>query len=680
MGTLPPGIWDTGVDYDEVPAASTPITNDPAYLTSDGGLVGDRFTEAKNLSTEAWNAALAYLEDLADQEYIIPWTPLEVEDVDGISVVCIRPSPIEFIPIDFNFQPFTEDVPRMEDVTTNIGDVPEFTGEEPLYVIPDPPDVAWPVFTKEAPPLSDITYPVSPDFDLPTIPILTPVVVPGPPDFQMPDFEGTLPVFDADAPEPMFVWNEAEYSSDILDALNIKLLNDIANGGSGLSEETEQAIYDRATSRQTVANEAEFTKTLNFWADRGHTVPPGALNGALVEMRARIVKVFEDLNNDILVQQSKLAQENTHFIISTAIVYEKNLMDRTNQVQQRAYDAARYTTEFAIILYEVKVKAYLGELEAYKTYALVFESRIRAEIAKAEFYRAQIEGLKLNIELQQAAVSLYRAQIEGIGALIGLYSAQMQAAGIQAQVDKVKIDGYAAEVGAFAAKSGALVSRYNAYQAQIAGEAEKARMYVAQAQAYTARVGGYKAKADVELSRVQIEVEKLKGNMTGYLALIDKYKADITAIVGEAEILSKVQGHHVDIYKADTQLYSVEVDALIKDYLGRIEELKVGADIQIKEADTSVRALLGQYELTQKSLDSGARVAAQLAASALSSVSASAHLQFGEQRSDSRGYTAGWHANTGFTRSLSHDETAAVIRTNRREEHTYNPGERMFGV
>lgn len=680
MEHLGPGIGEHGVSATDVPVAGEPITEED-YLSSSGILVTEKFNQAKTLAEEAWKAALAFLDTMTSREFNIPWTYIAVEDIDGLSIEAVKPSSISLVTTDIALPEFTAETPEMADVETDIDDVPDFTATEPVFNIPDPLDLAWPTFTKEAPEPADKTYPVLDTLDLPDIPTFTAIVIPDPMEYNPPEFEGgDLPTLDAEPPTPSFVWNEAEYSTDVLDALEAKILNDVINGGTGLDEETEQAIYDRARSRQVLDNQDKYDEALNYWSSRGHPDVPGALNARLARIRAEILRVLEDLENDILVNQSKLAQENTHFIIAQGIAYEKALMDHSNQVQQRAFDAAKYTVEYSILLYDVKVKAYLGELEAYKTYAQVFESRIRAEIAKAEFYKAQIEGARLVVEVQQAQVSLYRAQIDGINAMVGIYNAQLEAIQIQAQIDKLKIDGYAAEVQAFAAKNTAYVARYNAYEAEIRGETEKAKIYVAQAQAYEARVSGYKAKADVEISRVQVEVETLKGKVSAYLGQIDKYKADIQGVIAEAELLSKEQGHQVDIFRAESTQYGVEVDAMIKEYLGRIEELKANVDLQIKEADISVRALIAEYDLTQKSLDAGAKIASQLAASALGSVSASAHLQHGQSRSDSRGYSAGWSANTGITESHKHDETKGVITTSRSEHHEYNPGERMFGV
>lgn len=661
------GTWEDPYTPDE-------ITDPPAVSTS-GGLVNEKFANAAAFAEQAWNTALVYLENMRNQTYNIQWTAIEIPTVDPGGIDGINPdepTPISISEIDIVMPTFSAEVPTIADITTNIGSPPDFVATEPVLSIPAPPDVDWPIFVKEAPATTDIELPTQPSIALPATPTLSEIIVPGAPDFQMPTFEGAAPVFTAEPPEPQFSWNEAMYDSDLLVALSNKIAANLASGGTGLDETTEQAIYDRAMSRQAAKTEQMYEETLNYFSSRGHSMPPGALNAALIEIRRIIVQVEEDLENDILIQQSKLAQENTHFIISSGIAYEEKLMTYSNQLQQRAFEAARFIVEHAVILYDVKIKAYGAQLDAYKTYAQVFETRIRAEISKAEFYKAQIEGLKLHSDIQMAAIQLYNAQIGGIKALIDLYNAQMQGANLQATIDKIKIEGYGAEVQAYATKNQAFIARYNAYQAQIAGETEKAKMYLAQAQAYEARIGGYKAKADVELSKVQIEVEKNKGEVQSFLALVDKYKADVQAAIAEGELIAKEEGLKVDVYKADTQQYATELDAIVKAYLGRIEEVKSNVDLQIKDADNQVKALLAQYELSNRATEAGSRVAAQLASSAMSAVSASAHIGFGESRSDARSYSMDRGVRSTKSKSYSHDMTKDVKSKSCSEIHTYS--------
>ncbi len=282
------------------------LITDAEVITSAPTVVSGRFAQCLAFATEAWNRAIDYIGVMGDQNFDIPWTAIEIVDVDSGGIDGINPaSPtgISISELPITMPSFTSEAPVMDDVEISIGDPPDFVGTEPILNIPDLPDVTWPVFTKEAPPGDEIVIPTSDDIILPNVPSISDIVVPGPPDFTMPSIGGTEPVFTAEAPEPMFSWNEAMYSSDLLVALEVKLSADLAAGGSGLDETTEQAIYDRAITRQNIKTEQSYNEVLNFFSTRGHSQPPGALAYDLQVIRNIVLQVETDLNNDILVQQ-----------------------------------------------------------------------------------------------------------------------------------------------------------------------------------------------------------------------------------------------------------------------------------------------------------------------------------------------------------------------------------------
>lgn len=633
------------------PALITP----PAEASSSGGLVSERFSLAISYGSSAWATAWGLLNELGNTEYDIewevdPWVAVPTGGLDGISAD--RPTTPSVSPIEIDLPSFGGTPPETPDIDIDIEPAPPFNVTDPGFNIPGPPDVEFPTFTEAPPPITDPDIPLAPVVNLPPVPALTPISIPSPPEYNLPDFEGQLPTMDLTPPEPMFVWNEIEYNSDLLTQVKSKLLLDLVNGGSGLNTATEQAIYDRATARQELENQQMYDEALNFWSSRGWTEPPGALAGRLLETSYKIVRTRTDLGNDILVQQSKLAQENTHFIIENTLQNEKQLMDYTNQYQQRAYDAAKFVVESALIIYQAKVEAYKAQLETYRVQAQVFEARIRAEIAKAELYRAQIDGIRLSVDAQRLMIEAYTAQVNSILALIDIYKAQMEGAKIQSEIDRTKIQSFQALVEAYKAQVMATTEHYKAYQAQIAGEVAKAEFYTAQVNGYKARVEAYKAAADIQVARVTAEVELNKGRVEVFKALLDQYTAEVGAAVESAKAQVEIEKLDIIVFQAEVDRYRSEVDALSKLFLGRIEEARAKADVQIKQAELIIREAVAKYSLADASTQAAAKVAAQLAASALSIVSASAALGYQESRRDNRSASATMSASTADNTSI----------------------------
>ena len=593
------------------------------------------------MSTDAIQELTAYGTSALDQDIfdIVP-DDLFTIDSSGISGLNITDPVHQDVTIPTIADPATviPAIPEMDDtdIDSIIGEVPLFTAECLPINLPDAPNDEFPVFTDADPTISDVITPSAPEYILPTAPILGEVIIPDPPDYEVISFEGVLPVADLTPPEAMFVYNEAEYSSVLKDQLSAKLYADLVTGGTGLDADTEQAIYDRAESRQQEADEQAMLEAQNLWASRGFSLPTGVLNGTMIEVTDRINRRKDDLNNDILVQQSKLAQENTHFIITQAIQLEKNLMDNANQVQNRAFEVAKVTVELAAVLYDIKVKHYSLLLEGYKVQAQVYEIRIRGEVAKAELYKARIEGVKAVVAVKELMVQAYSAQIEGIKSMVQLYGTQMEASKIAADIERLKLDSFKTKAEVFATKTEALTARYNAYQSQLAGEKIKADIYLTDAQAYQAKVSGFKAASDVELTKAQTKLAKYEGDIAAYKAIVDTYVAESNRLMAKAEVQIKAEGLKVENYKGEVQKYQVDIDALVKEYLGRVDAAKAEGDVLVKELEVAIQKLLGEKGLTSDAIIAQAKIASQLAAAALTSISASTSLGLSQTQGTSK--------------------------------------------
>jgi hypothetical protein len=547
-------------------------------------------------------------------------------------------------------------VPIMADFESVIGEVPAFDVTKPAIYIPDLPDDDFPTFNEDAPNLSDPNLPNAPEYTMPTAPTIEDITIPSPPEFNIPSFDGVAPVAALTPPEEMFAYNEAAYNSDLKEKLASELYEQLIAGGTGLDADTEQAIWDRAIARQQEENEKAYQEALNFHAARGFSLPEGVLNSTLIEVNNRINQRKDDLNNDILIQQSKLAQENTHFIIQQALALEQTLMENSNQVQNRAFEAAKAMVQLANETYRIKVEQYVAQLEGYKTLAQVFESKIRAEIAKAEFYKAQIDGLRAGAEVKGIMVQAYNAQIEGIKSLIQMYATQMDAAKIQSDIDLNKLEAYKAKAQVFGIKTEALTSRYNAYQARIAGETEKVKMYTAEAQAYSARIDGYEAAAKVETARAETNLAKHKGDIEGFKAAVEQYKTESDRLIAEAQAKAQIEGVKIEQYRADVSKYQADIDAIVRSCLGKIEKAKAQADIMVKDRELAIQKLLAEKGLTADMVVAQSKIGAQLAAAALTSVSASLSMGLSESRNTSHSQSKSVSSSTSCSDTYIYQE------------------------
>lgn len=647
-------------------APPVPLTP-PSPLSTATNLAQGRFDSAMQYASSMYQSAASLLSGMSNFEVDIPWEPLELVPVSLGGLDGLEANEPEAPLIDDMVVPPVEFIatsPEFTNIDISSEDPPPFDVAAVDFGIPDAPNVEWPILSATEPTVSDIPIPATPQYTLPPVPVFTPVSIPSAPEFSLPTFDASLPIMDLEPPALMYVWNEAEYSSEVRDRISSKLILDIVNGGTGLNAITEQAIYDRAVSRQEDELDQQLNEAMNLFASRGFSLPPGALNGIVQEARNKVSQIRVDLNRDILIQQSNLAQKNTHFVIEQAINFEKMLTDHANQIQTRAFESAKFVAEAAITVFRVRVEAYAAQMEGYKAQAQVYESRIRGEIARAELYKAQIEGLRLATDIQLAMVEVYKAQIGAVGAMIDLYRAEMEGAKVRADIERTRIEIFRSIVDSYVARVGAVTARYNAYQAQIAGESEKVKMYGVMVDAYTSRVAAYKARADIDLTRVQSQVEQTKAEVEIYKAEISRYESDIKRAVAQAEIIAKEQEYRVMLYDSENKKYGTELDNLAKIYMGRIEEKKAEIEMSLKDAEMQLRVAEAQYEVQAQNTRSLAQAAAQIAAASISSVSASTHVGFSESRADSTSMNVGMSSSANTSASSNTSVSVSTININ----------------
>lgn len=201
---------------------------------------------------------------------------------------------------------------------------------------------------------------------------------------------------------------------------------------------------------------------------------------------------------------------------------------------------------------------------------------------------------------------------------------------------------------------------------KIAGRAfEKAKAavdiitntYNAKVAAYVARVEACKAKADVAVARANAQVAQGTQVVAVFTAELDRYKADLASELGIIETIAKVYNYKMNGYETEAKVAIGILDVQLREYEGRLKQADNQTQLALKEAELILQGYLGALALQQEAAKGGAQVAAQVAASALSSVNASAAIGFSMGR--------GQHETIGHTTHIS--EAAALS-----ERHSYD--------
>lgn len=600
-------------------------------------LVSGQLTTCQEYAEEAFEQASEYLETLAGSVL----EPLDL--LDDIEYDWPEPS------LDWSYaarppRPDNLDLPEREipaDVTIEDIDVPEFpeipsfSKKEPTILYPVAPGTELPDAPSDPPPMGEIEVPNVPSYTLPEVPVFGDLVLPVNPEIAFPTFEGTIPEAELTPPEVAFIYNEAIYESGLADALKAKILNQIEMGGTGLGAEVEGAIWNQAKLRTESENARIHDEALNFWAARGWTIPPGALDGRLYEVSVEQGRALADVNEKILIEQARLAQEMEKFIVQAGLQYEKQVMDYSNEVQNRAFQAARAAVEMALTVFQAKVVWYNAQVEAYRGMVAAYEVRVRAELGKVEIFKAQIEGAKLQIEANNAEVQLYLAQLQGVTAIIELYKSQIQAASLKAEINRLKLEVFRLQVQTYQVQVQTKVAEYDLYKAQLSGEQTKVQVYSELVRAYAVKVEGLKAEIEAKQSQITAVASVNKNRLDAMLGRVERYKALLGVDVEKVKAIASVYEVDGKIYEADVKAVDANMQAQVEVYKGNLAKARNQTDLLLKKAELDLQSFLQNRQLAIEAARSGANVCAQLAASALSAVHAGANIGYSGSESTS---------------------------------------------
>ena len=521
--------------------------------------------------------------------------------------------------------PEVPDLPEFDKVddikvaTFNLGTVPTIT----LPAQPSPLTLQAPT---GAPVFTPAVLPVAPSISLPSLPEIRSFEMPNAPSFDIPSFNLAAPAFQIAAPTANFAFAEVAYQSVLLDAVQVKLLNDLQNGGYGIEPGDESKLWARAREREAQGNDQAQAEVQRTFASRGFMVPPGAMFGALEGLVAKSMQAGNSLSRDISLKRADLYVDNRRFTIQQVQALEGVLINQHMAVMERWLNAAKATAQFALDFYRGRLDEQKARLESYQTQAQVYGERIRAQSQKVEVFRALIQAEQAKADIDKSRVDLYRAQLSGNEATVSIYRAQLEAAKTHADIERLKLEAFKTTVEVYVAGVQAKESEFKMYEAGVKGEKAKIEIFAEQVNAFKAQVDSSRVQADVQANRVRSEVEKANVTLRFYESAVQSAKIESDRAVAGAEIALKGYGYDVEAFRANTAMVG-EVGRLVSNVQNnhlRLSELTYNTNI--KRAELELNKLRAQYDLQIKAGVSGAEIYQRMVTGALSSITSIASL------------------------------------------------------
>jgi len=620
----------------------------PIGITIDdhaSGFVADQFNLAQGFAVESYYRSFDLLAELGTILSPIDLGPditLDMNYYTPDTIILEQPTP----PVIPPYTAILPSVPVIGDLT--LGTIDQL----PAFDVP-PPDIQFPVRPSTdlpAAPSIDTTFvspqiPGVPSFTLPDLPVFSAITFPDPPSDIIADLDAIAPVDNLIVPSNAFSYYESRYVSALLDVARAWLSDEITNGGTGLTAESQADIYAMETERDLQAIADAMDREANIWAQSNWSLPDGILEASLFALNLDYMQRRMDKSRDIRVEAEKLAIQQLQFAVSQAQIVEGMLINYENQISQRAFETAKATMDYALAVYDAALKKYQVDLETYKAKAAVFEVKIRAAIANAELYKARLEAIKVMVEVNQQQVEIYKAQLQGIGLLIDIYKTEMEASKLLAEIEALKLQAAKLQVDIYVAEVGAKTAEYNMYEAAIKGELGRAQVYAVQVDAFKTRVEEAKIQADLVIETARIKNEVAKTLVSIYSEEIAAYKAQIEATAVQIDGLVKEYTAETGVYEADARVKIGMGELGVKVFEARITQAKAQADIALKDLEVKLQILLGEMSLREKAMEAAATVASHLAAGAMAGAHAQAHVGYSSSESLS--------ASSGFSQSNS---------------------------
>lgn len=618
-------------------------------------LVKSRINDAVNTTKSLQEVALQTISDLQDVNLNFdrsgpPPAPSIDTTIDiGITLPEVAPKNFGEIAFDMPTLPTLDAMPAMREV-----EIPEYDPSITGLVIPDPPAVTDLGALPTKPVLDPLTFPVEPDFVLPPVPIMDDITTPTFSGLQLPEFNATLPEWEGTALVDILQWSEPTYHVEILDEA-MDTIRRMWAGELGIPAAVEQAMYERAMSREDLAVEREVAAVATEFSSRGFSLPSGLEAARVDQLRNDLAVKKLALNRELTIELVKIHVENVRFGVQQAVACETVLVNLFLNMAARLFEAAKFHIESQLRIHDAMVTLFNAKMSAYQVRASVFDVLVRAEISKIEAFKAEVDAEIAKGTLNEQRVRVYTAIVAALQNRIEIYKAQMQGVSVKAEIQRSQVAMYGEEIRAYAERINSDKLRFDAYESRIKGEVAKAGIIDSEARAYAALVQGKVSIQELEIKKADLVLQRNEHGLRIFLAQLEAEKAKMTAQ------LSAIQ-EAVAVYQADTQRFTAVagVEVSKAELKVKVEETEMRTSIAFYEAKVrsyiaNMEQMIRQAEVSLKALEAAGQLSTTLAAGAMAGVHVGASLSGGGSVSAGGSYSSSESNSKSYSESHNYE-------------------------
>jgi hypothetical protein len=532
-----------------------------------------------------------------------------------------------------------------------------FVGVLPALVPKETPNAISVAAPGDAPSLTIPAYPDAPDLEFPELPSKITIPLPT---VRVPSLSGvdgilagllankpTAPVttLPADAFLDTFNTLRSNLGADLTPSLPLEeVLSWMLAGDSiGIPADVAQMLRDRAFAaedRQAFQAESE---AMSDWLARGFTLPGGALEAKLADVRQANRDKKAQLNRDLWLEEAKLEIEQLQKAVQAGIQYQGQLWDTKTKLWSVCGDLASQVLGTQIKVLEASLAVFKSQADVWQAEASVAKDHVQAliqtEMAKLEITKVEAEISKLFVEINTQDVNLYRAAMEGVNQVVTVYKTRVDAVNSQMQGESLKLEAFAKQVQAYSAAVGAYEAEWRGYAAAVQADNANVEGFKARVQAYSAQIDAYGKQVDAVRSEISSQVELEKLGLQAFQVELEAYKAELQKVSIETEAKAKIHDAQVRLFGTLVQAEEARVGSELKKVDQQLQQAQFAASIALKQADLDQTKAIELAKLAMEGESQVARVAAQIGGAALSAVGASVGLNSSVSDSTSHNYS-----------------------------------------
>jgi hypothetical protein len=615
----------------------------------------DRFSKVEGYETELIATIRAFIEEELPGKFIFP------DISSGISIE--NPSPGNYDPESalISREPTLDrptindpDVPgnpTLENVDTDINlqtSIPTVPVKNYTLLMPEAPNDQMPDMID--PPVIDTNISLGAfNYIEPTKPTDLDVTIPAAPEISGTyTFEGQKPSIKLNPPTTIFSYGENPYTSDLLELLKEKLFSNLQSGGTGLGADVEDAIWNRMKDRRRIAFEEEIEKLESI--NSGFMRPTGPMMASRAKLTTAYIRELANDSREIAIEQARLAQANTQFIMQNAAAIEQILIGYANSMAERGYNAAVYTCEYAIKLFSSYVAGYNAERDMYLAEAQVVKDLYESDLVKIERYKGQLQGASIEAGIKRNKLDLYLGEWQGIDIAARAYSEYVRSKGLWLQSQSLKVDIYKAQVESLVKKVDFIIAKNNLYQSKLTAETLKIDSYGKELENFLNVVKAVGLEYQIEDSKRRLKFAKNEEALKYNNTLLSNSQGKLQYYLSQAGITMNINDLRERIFKTYSNVISDKKKQEIEKYRAEVAEVEAVSNLKIKDLEVQLQAAVAVFE---KAL-SVANLKGQYLGNLLGNLVSSATVSAG---ADSR-YSNNW--NDTYTRSLQVDNSAML--------------------